>query len=353
MDLQNLFFPAVSVSDKSATFGTGVQIESTMDSLLEAIQKSEGLSELPDRSKVEVLVYADGNRSHHTVRYNKVLVGALKHPLDEHLIDYTGGIATEIPQWMKDQCDAQPNGEEWFKALREAVAGEKASLISALAIIDSLPQCLKDISNVGKTHVIVPDAENMTEDMIDASRSLLLYSDTFSTSNAPEIRHAMSLRKWTADNLPDWFKESNNHLTKGGRAALAYHLTLQAALNPPKEDEKYFKKTDPILLKDYGFELVLSANGHNLSIAQAFETLWSKKENGQMFDLQINRHQLPDEWKTFFRKQAIEISGTIYKGEAGYIELKNPVVRLGLKAEFADTVAHTFNPSADVPRKRS
>ncbi|MNN36801.1 hypothetical protein D3C81_1507090 [compost metagenome] len=224
-------------------------------------------------------------------------------------------------------------------------------------MIDSVPSCLRDLDKVGQTHVIVPDSYNMTEDMIDASRSLLLYSDTFGDHKAESIRDQIALRPWIRNNLPQWFVEQKGHLTKAGRADLAYHLTLQAYLNPPVEAEKHFAPTFNARKSStndfyYGLEIQLKTADAALSLSKAYESFWTKANDGDMFDLRINRHELPDAWRGFFKKQAIEVSGKISKDEAGVIVLAYPKIRLGLKGDHAASVAYDLLTSVKIPKKQ-
>lgn len=355
MALQNLFHPAVSVGDTQASFGDGIKLESNMDALLEVIMKTETLSQLPDRANIEVLAHATGHGGKYFVRYNKVLVGMLLYPLDEHLMDTTGEWDRPVPTWVEEAA-AVPNpfnAEEWLDKLKSAANDDP----TILCLIDSLPPCLRDLEQVGKTHVIVPDSYNMTEEMVDASRSLLLYSDTFGDHKAESIRDQIALRPWIRKNLPQWFAEQKGHLTKAGRADLAYHLTLQAYLNPPIEAEKHFAPTFNERKPSsndfyYGLEIQLKTADAALSLSKAYESFWTKASDGDMFDLRINRHELPEAWRGFFKKQAIEVSGKISKDEAGVIVLAYPKIRLGLKGDHASTVAYDLLTSVQIPKKQ-
>lgn len=355
MALQNLFHPAVSVGDTQASFGDGIKLESNMDSLLEVIMKTENLSQLPDRANIEVLSHATGHGAKYFVRYNKVLVGMLLYPLDEHLYDYTGTAEEDAKAFAAKLCLEVPQppltADDWLDRLKYA-ANDNPEI---LAVIDSVPSCLRDLDKVGQTHVIVPDSYNMTEEMEDASRRLLLFTDTYGNHKAEEIRDQISLHPWVKRVLPKWFVEQRGHLTKAGRADLAYHLTVQAYVNPMTEEEKIFGNRRPAKIDDfyYGVELVVSNVSENeLLIQKAFESYWDKVKDGDTFDLRINRHELPDAWRKYFKKQAIEISGLICKNSDGSLCLINEKVRLGLKSEYADVVGWKFTPSVKVPKKQ-
>jgi len=353
--LQNLFFPAVSVGDTKASFAEGVRLpKNDMESLLEAIRVSEGLSVAPDRNTIQILMHADGHGSKQLVRMNKVLVGMMTYPLDETIESWPDTCGDrEAAERLAKQCleVAQPplNAEEWLDQLRHAANDDP----NILVLIDSLPGCLKDLDKVGNTHLIVPHSAHMTEDMIDASRGVLHYVDVWDSHSAADLRERLSMRTWQAEHLPDWFRKKEGHMTKADRADLAYHLTVEAYRDPPKPEEQYFAPRPSSVATFYwGFELILKTPDKELSLKYPYETFWKVAADDQTFDLQINRHQLPDEWRGFFKKQAIDVSGRLKKDADGTIELTRERVRLGLKGEAVGLVAFEFKPQAQVPKKQ-
>lgn len=239
--------------------------------------------------------------------------------------------------------------KEWIDSVLAAMKNHP----EMVTYIDSIPEAL---TKVGDTHVIVPHPDHMTEDMIDASRSLLLYTDTFSTNDVEYIRERITSRRWIRQHIPQWFREDKGHLTKAARAMLAYDLTVKAALYPPAPADKYFPETTqekPTRPSKLGFELELFYEDHELSISRKFEDLWSMVTHGDMLDIQINRHQLPDNWKGLFKKNAIEISGRLVKTPGdGEIYLDEPKIRLGLKAQYADKVIQRFTKSIQLPETK-
>lgn len=359
--LQNLFFPAVSVGDTQASFAEGVRLpKNDMESLLEAIRVSEGLSVAPDRSSIQILMHADGNGSKQLVRMNKVLVGMMTYPLDETIdsfVDTTDTAredAVKFAEKVMAHGTASLTGEEWFDRLKDALKGEKPSLDTAIAVFDSLPSSLTDIRKVGQSHLIVPSSEHMTEDMIDASRGVLHYVDVWDSHSAADLRERLEARSWTRDHLPAWFLKKEGHMTKADRADLAYHLTVEAYRDPPKEEEKYFAPRRPSVTASFywGFELILKTPEKELSLKYPYETFWKVAVDDQTFDLQVNRHQLPEEWRQYFKKQAIDISGRLKKDGEGKIDLYKERVRLGLKADAVGLIAYEFNTQAQVPKKK-
>lgn len=230
-------------------------------------------------------------------------------------------------------------GEDWLNAIREAVLNDDKT--AALMALDNLGSAMVNFKDVGATHVIVPAAEHMTEEMVDASRSLLLYTDTFSSHDAGYIRELLSRRGWIARHLPEWFREYEGHLTKAARAILTYHLATMAALDPPKEEEKHFPEPRRVKPRPGEQRLWITLTDTDTqkttTMGWAYETsIFSNKT--EVLDIQINRHQLPDDWKQFFRKQAIDIGAQVEKGEDNLYRLGNHKTRLGLKSEFVQRI---------------
>lgn len=239
---------------------------------------------------------------------------------------------------------------EWLNGLREEITN--GEMDKALHTLDNLPKCLISLELVGDGHVIIPHSEEMTEEMINASRGLLLWTDTFSTNNAEAIRQQLALRPWTERHLPQWFNELEGHLTKAGRAILAHHLTVEAALYPPDEEEEYFSspRRKPIQEFYWGFEMTLSDGDESLVISKGYESFWDRRVDGDIFDLQINRHQLPDHWKKYFKKAAIEISGRITMTD-DVMDLSNAKVRMAVKNSYVGKVTHTIQTAIKIPKK--
>jgi len=266
-------------------------------------------------------------------------------PVDEPVYDTSGDVErahADIGSIDPDSF-ATIDGETWWRALRDAVINEEHS--KALRLIDSLPQSLKDLKHVGQTHVIVPHPDDMSEDMVDASRSLLLYTDTFSTHDAAHIRELLSMRGWTKRHLPEWFQTYEGHLTKAARASLAYHLTIMAGLEPPAPEEKHFAKRRPQPLPGEQ-RLWITIRDTNstkeLCFGWAYETsILSNK--AEVLDIQINRHQLPEEWRHYFKKQAIDVSARVIKGEDKLYRIEHHKARMGVKAGYAQWLEIEIN----------
>lgn len=270
-------------------------------------------------------------------------------PVDEPVYDTSGDIErahADIGSIDPDSF-ATIDGETWWRALRDAVINEEHS--KALRLIDSLPQSLKDLKHVGQTHVIVPHPDHMTEDMIDASRRLLLYTDTFGTHDTEYLTKILSHHDHTANHLPQWFKEHSGHVTKGSRAALAYHLTIMDYLDPPKPEEVRTKRLRKPMPGDQRLSLVLKHKtllNFEVTLGYAYETSIFDKTI-EILDVQTNRHELPDAWKAFFKKQAIDISARVSKDDKGIYRIGQSKVRLGLKAEHAGDVTFELSDGSE------
>lgn len=235
---------------------------------------------------------------------------------------------------------------EWFRRLRDLIINEQNS--QALAMLDGLPTCLKDLKDIGQTHVIVPDSDHMTEAMVDASRRVLLYTDTCNTHDAGKIRRMISMEGYTKRHLPEWFKTYEGHLTKAGRAVLAYHLTLMAAIDPPRPEEVRKAANNTSRPGEQRFWITLKnvTKDQELRMGWAYETsILSDKV--EILDITINRHQIPELWRGFFRKQAIDISGQLSRDEKGLYHVANPIVRLGLKTGYVGTIEFEVSDGSD------
>lgn len=134
-------------------------------------------------------------------------------------------------------------GAEWFDLLKERIQAGKTD--EALFMIDSLPPQLEEMRNVKKGHVVVPDAEHMTEQMVDASRGLhLYYLDGGQGIDCAKMReHLRRYAPWSEKWWPQWFKEEEGHLTKAGRAIVAHAMTI-GGYQDPDARKIYFAKNE-------------------------------------------------------------------------------------------------------------
>lgn len=134
-------------------------------------------------------------------------------------------------------------GEDWLKGLRELIANGDRD--AALHYIDSIPDELEDMKIVQKGFVTIPDAENMTEAMVDASRGMhLYYIDNGSGVSHQRMReHLARYAPWSEKHYPEWFRQEDGHLTKAGRAILAHALTI-GAYRDPEAKRHYFDMAD-------------------------------------------------------------------------------------------------------------
>lgn len=222
-------------------------------------------------------------------------------------------------------------GQQWITLLHDLL--RDGNITAARFHLDNLSPVMKDLLKVGDTHVIVPNGDNVTEDMLDAPRSVMLYTDVMSDHNAASVRKMLLADHHYAKYLPEWFLKMEGHMTKADRLHLIYILTLAGYADPepqfvpkvkvPKSTRqkfslKIFRKDSPVFL----------------DISREYESLFSLK-NLEGLDLKINRHQLPDEWKEYFRKQAIDVSLVLDKVDGKY-KITNSKVRLGTKEQYVD-----------------
>lgn len=335
MNTQNTFHEAVSVTDGQATFGDPVPLKTnTMMSLIEVVQESLNLVSGIDSSLLTVTPTNDVQ----LVRYNRCVVGILVYPLDGQ-----GNECEDTPLPM-----AYASGADWHRALKEIAARHP----ECQAVIDSMPPCIKDLDKVGVSHVIVPDSDNMTEEMIDASRSLLLYTDTHGEHGIPMVRARIGSSPWFKRVAPKWFAEGKDHLTKAGRAILAYDLTLKAHTHPQSEEERKWGKRMPAYVPRvrYGYKITFNAGQNKeLVISRAFGTRFKPEKHGDVIDIQINRHQLPDAWKPFFKSSAISFKGTVVIGEDGIATASGCELVTNLREKAASVLSWQIDPSVVIP----
>lgn len=338
MNIQNTFHQAISISDNKAEFGDPVALKTnTLMSLISVVQETLNLVSGIDQSQLTVT--ANGSEEPiYLVRYNRCIVGMIVHPLD--------GIGNE--------CEDTPlpvgyaSGGEWLEALKDIAARHPDCQV----LVDSIPACMKEIDKLGKSHVIVPDSANMTEDMIDASRGLLLYIDTHDNHSIEAVRHRIGGNPWFKRVAPKWFTDGRGHLTKMGRATLAYDLTIKAHTHPKTESEhKWGNQRTPVKPHEQrGYKITFSVGqGRELVISRAFGTRYVPEKHGDSINLQINRHQLPEAWRALFTKQAISFKGTVVIGADGISTVDNCDLTINLREKAAPLVSWKINPSVVIP----
>lgn len=76
----------------------------------------------------------------------------------------------------------------------------------------------------------------LTEEMIDAARPLFLGLECgVKTVEGMRDQLRGALPRIDPATLPDWFRKETGHLTKAGRAIVAWHLMIAAAPPPPEQ----------------------------------------------------------------------------------------------------------------------
>lgn len=136
------------------------------------------------------------------------------------------------------------SGADFFDSLKEKL--EAGNVAEALFMLDSIPPELEAMKEVTKGTVVLPDAEHMSEAMVDSTRGMhLYYMEGGSGVTCEQMRkHLSRYAPWAEKHYPQWFREETSHLTKGGRAILAHALTIGAHKDP--EARKYYFKAESI-----------------------------------------------------------------------------------------------------------
>lgn len=180
-----------------------------------------------------------------------------EHKLDtttKHYLPTTGeavaveqvGLAAEENSVINDILDKNLTdmgtftGADFFQSIKDLINEGRADEVGVL--IDSLPADLQAMNEVRKGMVVLPDAEHMSEAMVDSTRGLhLYYMEAGSGVTCEQMRkHLSRYAPWAEKHYPQWFRDDTSHLTKAGRAILAHALTI-GAHNDPDAREHYFK----------------------------------------------------------------------------------------------------------------
>jgi hypothetical protein len=340
IDKATTFTPA----DGTHTYLPPVEIEGNSRSLMgHLIYEIPGIQvALGD---IEITDPSIGDEFHATVMYKDEPIAKISYG---HL-PVNACIEQPLPGWREEPLliptEISPAGipvQNWISSLIVFARNFGNEQLSEL--VESMPD---DLRAVGLSRVIVPTSEFITDDMLEATRGLLLYTDTFGTLDSEYVREAISRRPWVGKHIPEWFNEYRGHMTKDARADLAYALTLAAYTNPPAPAEKQFPTSKApgrsLAPSAYGCKLSITDGVKSLDITREFESWRVKLKHGDLFDIQINRHQLPEYWRKLFKKNAIDISGFVKKDSVdGEISLENARISLGLRNEYASVVTFAF-----------
>lgn len=212
---------------------------------------------------------------------------------------------------------------EWFDGLEElAKSGTRSDEVSEY--LQSMPAHLKAIRDFEKGMVVVPDAEHMTEAMIDASRGLhLYYTEAGAGVMCSHMRkHLMRYAPWTEKHWPQWFREDTSHLTKAGRAIVAHAVTIGAWQDPDARAE-YFKESESrprvkrweeieyqhirltftSTVDDCRFTLNVPFISANRGMGQPGND--DQYDPQQYYQLQLNRNDIPKPYRKEFRQAAV------------------------------------------------
>lgn len=213
-------------------------------------------------------------------------------------------------------------GAEYFEAIKKLIQDGQGQV--AIQLIDSLPEHLRGMNQVGKGMVVLPDADNITEEMVDASRGLHLYYSTGTNGvNCDDMRkHLKRYSPWSEQFWPEWFRESNDHLTKAGRALLAYALTVAAYQNPNAkqlyfDDASERNTSERMRVWDKPFHQgvqltfkkpsgVTGTLVEQFVIKRPFSQANLVGEN--RYQLVLNRNDLPKDVRQHFKQQAVRVN---------------------------------------------
>lgn len=219
-------------------------------------------------------------------------------------------------------------GRDWADAIRTAL--DAGDVGAARMLLDNEPAALRDLDKVGATHLIMPNAANVTEEMLDAPRGVMLYTDVMNDHNASYIRKMLLADTHYAKHLPQWFLEMEGHMTKADRLHLIYTLTIAGHIDP----EPPMPKALPNRRKRQAFTLSIYLKGREkcLTLTREYEGLFALKDLVGI-DLKVNRHELPEDWRNVFRKQAIDLSLVLSK-DNGIYKVTNSRIRLGTKSGY-------------------
>lgn len=217
-------------------------------------------------------------------------------------------------------------GAHFFQAIKDAIAEGRADEV--VAMIDSLPPELQAMNDVCKGTVVVPDAEHMTEAMVDASRGLHLFymeSGAGAVSSPSMRRHLRMYAPWSEKHWPKWFAEDGDHLTKAGRAIVAHALTI-GAYQDPEARKQYFevdtsRRTrvwdnpihqrirltfNPVIMgesfKDGGFIVTVP-----FITARPVDTEDSVARGVSRYELRLNRSDIPKTHRGQFKTDAVTL----------------------------------------------
>lgn len=215
-----------------------------------------------------------------------------------------------------------PTGMDYFDAIKKLIQDGQGQV--AIQLIDSLPEHLRGMNQVGKGMVVLPDADNITEEMVDASRGLHLYYSTDKGGvNCEDMRkHLKRYSPWSEQFWPEWFRESHDHLTKAGRALLAYALTVAAYQNPNAK-QLYFddagerNASERMRVWDRPFHQgvqltfkkpsgVTGAMVEQFVVKRPFSQANLVGEN--RYQLVLNRNDLPKDVRQHFKQQAVRVN---------------------------------------------
>lgn len=195
-----------------------------------------------------------------------------------------------LAAWAEDF--GHPDFDQWFKDLPPSLVAQ-------------WKQC-------GDGKVVLPDADHIPEAMVDASRGLhLYYTEAGSGVTCEQMRkHLTRYAPWTVKHFPIWFRHDDSHLTKAGRAIVAYALTVAANFEP-KAREEYFANAGQgpkIMRSPWHQDIQLTFESKVGSFMVLSNLTRATKVADSEYQLVLNRSDLPKAHRREFNTKAVTLN---------------------------------------------
>lgn len=241
-----------------------------------------------------------------------------------YVLDEPVGLAAEEDEQMVNELLDEGlrtmgtyTGADWFAKLKAVL--EEGDCEEGIRMIDSIPAELQPMNEVAKGMVVLPDAEHMSEAMVDSTRGMhLYYMEAGGGVNCEQMRkHLSRYAPWAEKHYPQWFRDDNSHLTKAGRAILAHALTIGAHKDP--EARKYYFKAESIRRQrvwDNPMHQRIRLTFKPLIMGEVFDDggfvihkrfLDARPVGDDRFTLQLNRSDMPKVHRAKFKSEAFTL----------------------------------------------
>jgi hypothetical protein len=242
-----------------------------------------------------------------------------------YMLDEPVGLAAEEGEEMVNELLDEGlrtmgtyTGADWFATLKAVL--EDGDTAEAIRMIDSIPTDLQPMNEVAKGMVVLPDAEHMSEAMVDSTRGMhLYYMEAGSGVTCEQMRkHLSRYAPWAEKHYPQWFRDDNSHLTKAGRAILAHALTIGAHKDP--DAREYYFKPESIRRQrvwDNPMHQRIRLTFKPLIMGEVFDDggfvihkrfLDARPVGNDRFVLQLNRSDMPKVHRGKFKTEAFTLA---------------------------------------------